>query len=296
MLMSPLFYFNVVHRLAEADQHESSSPDIPVPQVIMFDCTEDNPIQSRFIVQNRLRGRPLIDLFPNLTPEQQCRVAQELGHAYRRMLAVSSVQAGRLVLPENIESLDAEVHAEVHVTAWDTNAEILRILKIPRKRPTTTPYRAGRDRESILDLLRRTFQDQKDEIQEKQPNDDFRPTQLDQFCAMATELEANGYFTKFNGYFSLAHLYLEPRNILADVDSPLNGKIISGILDWDSAVLAPAFMCCTPPMWIWSWKEDEDKDERLANDIRATAEQKELKEVFEAAAGASYMDAAYQPA
>lgn len=112
---------------------------------------------------------------------------------------------------------------------------------------------------------------------------------------MVFEMDAAGYFKQLDGHFALSHLDLEPRNILVDQDSPPGRPTISGILDWDSAVLAPVFMSCTPPMWIWSWQEDEDEDERMANEVPSTNEQKVLKKEFEAAAGPLYIQCAYNP-
>lgn len=278
-----------VQRFLNAEQ-QNRKPEIPAPRVILFDETEDNCLESSFMVQNRLPGQPLIDAYPQLGHKQQLRVAQDLGQAYRRMLAISSAQAGSLVLPYDNKTLEADVH----VTAWDPCAAIFSD-EVQRVR-TSTPYRAGRNGESVLELLKRTFQDQKAEIQEKLPKDLLRPARIDQFCTMVSEMNAHGYFKNFNGHFALSHLDLEPRNILVDPDSSSDSPIISGILDWDSAVLAPAFMSCAPPMWIWNWQEDEDEDERLANEEPATIEQKELKTVFEAAAGARYIHSAYHPA
>lgn len=119
---------------------------------------------------------------------------------------------------------------------------------------------------------------------------------MEQFCKTVSEMDAAGFFKGLDGYFTLSHLDLEPRNILIDPESPPDRQIISGILDWDDAVLAPAFMSCLPPMWIWAWQEDEHEDERLANEEPATLEQKELKTVFETAAGPQYVRCAYHPA
>lgn len=278
-----------VKRLSEIE-HGSGIPAIPAPEVIAFDETENNALESSFMVQKRLHGQSLIDVYPQLGHSQQRRVAQELGRAFRRMLAVSSTQAGRLVLPGDNKTLDAEPH----VTSWDPCSSIY-TQSVP-KPTTSTPYRAGPACESVLELLRRIFEDQKAEIRERRPKDSFRPARIDQFCNMASEMDAAGYFVKLDGHFALSHLDLEPRNILVDQDSPSECPIISGILDWDSAVLAPAFMSCTPPMWIWSWKEDEDEDERMANEEPATSEEKELKILFETEAGPDYIQYSYPAA
>lgn len=272
-----------------ATEHRSDIPDILVPEVIAFDETENNTLGNPFMVQERLRGVSLLNVYPQLEHEQQRRVAQDLGRAYRRMLAVSSTQAGRLVLPDDNKSLDAEIH----VTRWDLCGFIF--SKSERKPRTSAPYRDGRATESVLELLAWTFQEQKAYVRERLPKDTFRPAKFDQFCKMVSEMDAAGYFKDLDGYFALSHLDLEPRNILVDHESAPGRPVISGILDWDSAVLAPAFMSCTPPMWIWSWQEDEDEDKRMANEVPATNEQKELKAEFESAAGPLYIQCAYDP-
>jgi aminoglycoside phosphotransferase (APT) family kinase protein len=117
---------------------------------------------------------------------------------------------------------------------------------------------------------------------------------IDRFCAMALELDAGGWLV--NSHYSLAHLDLAPRNILVDPTSDTQLPIITGILDWDSAILAPMFMSCAPPLWIWGWQDDEDEDERTANNEPPTLEARQLKLLFEKAAGPDYMRLAYDPA
>jgi len=68
---------------------------------------------------------------------------------------------------------------------------------------------------------------------------------------------------------------------------------VSGILDWDSAIFAPSFLAYKPPSWIWDWQDDEDEDELSANDDPKTAEARELKLIFEEAAGPVYARFAY---
>ncbi|KAI8960619.1 hypothetical protein F5Y11DRAFT_367344 [Daldinia sp. FL1419] len=65
-----------------------------------------------------------------------------------------------------------------------------------------------------------------------------------------------------------------------------------------TTVLAPQFLCCAPPLWLWAWKddddddeeeyEDEDEDELTENDEPPTEEERELKRIFEDAAGPIY--------
>lgn len=268
-----------VKRLPEAEHR------IPAPDVIAYDETENNCLQSPFMVQNRLKGQPVHEIYHQLDHGQQRRVARELGLVFRRMLAVSSTQAGRLVLPDHNKALDAQIH----VTPWDPHMYFS--PSKARKPRTTTPYRTGRASESVFELLKRSFQRQKAEIRELLPNNALRPSLIDKWCKMACEMDAAGHFEEVDGHFALSHLDLAPRNILVDQESPSDRPIISSILDWDEAVLAPPFMSCTPATWIWGWKHGDDDDEEPE-----TSEQRELRMVFEAAAGPLYVKFAYQPA
>lgn len=264
-------------------------PKIPVPKVILFDWTSDNCLESHFMVQTRLRGRPLLDVYPELSHEQKRRVARELGQVFRRMFAVSSTQAGKLVLPDDDRTLDAELH----VAAWEDPEDGLYLPEGPRTVRKSTPYRSGPATESILDVLKPIFQEGRDK---SVPQDGYVADRFGQFCNMVTEMDAAGYFKKLDRHFTLSHLDLEPRNILAVPASDTDSPIITGILDWDSAILGPAFMTCSPPMWIWHWTGDEEGDERMANDEPSSHEQRELKAEYEASAGMEYMQYAYHPA
>jgi hypothetical protein len=61
--------------------------EIPAPKVIMFDGTKDNGLDSQYMLQNRIPGTDLYSSYPNLTHDERCRVARELGSIFRQMLA-----------------------------------------------------------------------------------------------------------------------------------------------------------------------------------------------------------------
>lgn len=46
-------------------------------------------------------------------------------------------------------------------------------------------------------------------------------------------------------------------------------------------------------MWLWAWSDEDSEDERLANDTPPTPELRELKQLFEDAAGLTYSRFAY---
>ncbi|PSS07128.1 hypothetical protein M430DRAFT_23281 [Amorphotheca resinae ATCC 22711] len=109
---------------------------------------------------------------------------------------------------------------------------------------------------------------------------------------MTSELDSDGWLGSNQN--SLCHLDLAPRNILVN-PAPDDAQVfeISAILDWDSAVFAPSFMSCAPPLWIWAWNDDED--ERTADNDPPTPELRQLKHLFDNAAGSDYVYFAYEP-
>jgi len=156
------------------------------------------------------------------------------------------------------------------------------------------PYSDSPATESVHELLTNIFYAQKADILERCPTNTVGSELFDQFCQMVSELDAEGWLV--NSHYSIAHLDLAPHNILVNPMADTQLPIVSGILDWDSAVLAPMFMSCAPPLWLWAWLDDEDEDERTANDDPPTPEGRQLKKLFEEAAGHDYTKLAYEPA
>lgn len=117
-------------------------------------------------------------------------------------------------------------------------------------------------------------------------------TYIDCLVSVALQMDRMGFLG--DDTYCLCHLDLNhaPRNIM--VDSQQDGTT-AAILDWDSAIFAPKFVSCTPPMWIWSWDDEEDEDEKKANDTPSTPERSELKHLFENAVGQGFLQYAYEP-
>lgn len=99
----------------------------------------------------------------------------------------------------------------------------------------------------------------------------------------------------------LCHLDLHPRNIMVEIDSKDSIRV-TGILDWDEAVVAPKFVNCQPPGWLWGYDKDTHTENSLlpwpyelegANNTPSTREQQELKQIFDEHAGAEYPRLAY---
>lgn len=252
---------------------------IPAPTVITFDTSTENQLDGPYMIQERIVGASLHSIFLELTQEDQCRVARDVGKVVNQMLAVQSNVAGVLTFTENETSLNAPIH----VTSYPSIQ--------PEEQPV--PYSKAHTTRSVLELLKESFQNQKEYSLKKDPDDVIDVEKMDAFSTMASELDTDGWLENLPN--CLAHLDFAPRNILVDPTSGPDESIIKAVLDWDSAVLSPIFMACAPPAWLWGWREDDDEDERNANDLPPDPHNRQMKQIFEAAAGEEYMKFAYEP-
>ena len=191
------------------------------------------------------------------------------------MLSLRSNVAGRL-------TLRGESEATFGVKPWMSTEDEGGLAK---------PYSDGLPSQTTQQLLTTSFLARRAKNLAQCPSDTVGPNFWLDFCRMASELESYGCLN--NPIFSIAHLDLAPRNILINLAVHADVPIISGILDWDSAVLGPQVLSCAPPMWLWAWQDNEDEDERKANDTPPTARNRELKKLFQEAAGPEYMRLAY---
>lgn len=251
---------------------------IPAPRVIRFDETENNELKCAYMVQNRIPGTDLYKKYPKLGHDARCRLAKELGGIFRQMLAVRSSMAGRLVLSAG----DKNPNTPLHVVPFQSSNSTL-----------STEYTDLPSTQTVKEFLVASFQILKEVALKLDINDTIGCTIMDEFVSMASQLDSEGWLVDVP--YTLAHLDLAPRNILVNLAENLEQPIISAVLDWDSAVLAPMFMSCAPPVWLWAWQDDEDEDERLANDKPPTPEGCQIKQLFEAAAGHDYLKYAYEP-
>ena len=204
--------------------------------------------------------------------EMRCTIAKELGEVYSELHSIRSVTAGRLTLSPSQGSLMIQPFDNT-----ETDATVL--------------YENGPAAQTTLDMLLAILEHKKELAVAEGPNQSFRVSFFDHFIATASEMHALGVLDE--NYCCLCHLDLEPRNILVSLPSPTRPQAITGILDWDSALFAPLFMSCSPPMWLWAWNDEDEEDERLANNTPPTPELRELKQLFEHAAGPTYRRFAY---
>ncbi|KAI4923587.1 uncharacterized protein J4E92_007561 [Alternaria infectoria] len=277
----PRMEYNNDESMAQAMEREvsilkaaGSRLPLPIPKVASYDLTTANIFERPYMIQTHLPGRTLAtNLWNNLNMEQKKHLAKEI-----------------IALAPTIASVEGSI--------GDISSQNL-------NKPPTSPIltqtfyitsREGFKPEPALNddpfdyMLGRCKQWSEYHNSEDAPFDDIWIS----FARITKALEARGFL---EGPCVLVHGDLKCYNILAEVRSDTEA-VVTGVIDWDTAIIAPEFMAYRAPFSLWtpedmpSAKED---DESVANVEPVTEEDKILKQVFLDNASEKYKFFAFAP-
>lgn len=267
-------------------EYVRQSSGIPVPEIVATDFTENNPLKVPYVVQNRIPGFELHSKkqnFTQLTYEQQCSFATEFGLILRKLQDMSHPTPGQIEAFTNQHGAQ-----EYRVRAFDVDADPfgenpeMDDISLAAQAPTSS---------STLDFYQSQFK--RWEVAASKHDDVLKVDYMKCLAAIATQMNEAEFLGDNEN--SLCHLDLNhaPHNIMVNIRDKV--LLISGILDWDSAVFAPRFVGCVPPMWIWAWNTEANEDEAHAKDTPNAFKQQQLKQLFEDAVGEKFLRFAYPP-
>lgn len=271
-----------------------------------MDFTSNNPLKQCYVIQNRIPGYDLQSktptFYPDLTHEQKCTFARQFAlilldlhdimHPFPGLIETSadSDNDGEFTIrPFDLETIsgyqpEPDLNTKLpffqvrpFVKGWEPPE------KTPIEQSTYYFMIAQFGRWKALDLRRDPASIAWSELSKLH----------DRLVTMAVQMDDLGFLG--NDENCVCHLDLvgAPRNIMADI-KPDGSLSITGILDWDSAVFAPSFAGCAPPMWLWAW-DDEGEDEKHANETPANPRDQEIKTIFEETIGDWFLHYAYKP-
>ena len=276
---------------------------IPVPEVKYMDFTSDNPLKKSYVIQNRIPGHDLQGAngfgYLSLNHEQRCSFAKEFALLLRELhglmhpfpgfiepSADSSNDQNFTVRPFDLNTLSG------YKEEPDLNTELPLFQVRPFVEDWQPPKISPFEQTTYYFMLAQFGRWRALELRRDPVTIGWCKLQ-DRLATMAVQMDELGFL----GYDlnCLCHLDLlgAPRNIMADI-KPDGSLSITGILDWDSAVFAPKFVGCAPPMWLWAWDE-EGEDEKHANDTPSDPKDQEIKKIFEETVGDSFLSYAYKP-
>ena len=289
-------------KLVATLEYLRQNSSIPTAKVVAKDFSEDNVLGSPYVVQNRLPGSDLEILWNDLTHSQRCTVARELGSVVKSLLALESPVTGYIKsVDEGTRS--SKKHVVVPFDLKSADGDVFDEPEPPRDENATTS--SPRQSQSTLDFFRcQIARWRAVDVDGNAPLIGRTLALWDGMLKIINEMDELGLFKSLN--HCLCHVDLYPRNIMASIQ-PDTTILITGILDWDEAVLAPKFVACEPPSWLWGFDPDQrppppNNNDDLpawpyekpgADDLPATEENRQLKKIFEEAAGGEYVRMAY---
>ena len=258
---------------------------LPVADVLNFDVTVNNPLQSGYVIQSRLPGVSLRTMWDQLTHDQRCTVAQEVGKI------VLALQAVKHSTPGIIEASPTDDGAQKlivrpfdikspHDDDWKAKIPVYKIEEATENTALTSLEWFGTQFGRWL----------ADELRRNPGQILFWDFQF-QFVEVAKRMDSLGILGDVQS--CLCHFDLEARNIIVQI-LPNGSLTISGVVDWDSAVFAPTFVSCVPPCWLWTDRVLYDENGNDMFSPPSTQEQEEIKEAFEEIVGFDWEWFAYR--
>ncbi|KAB5580812.1 kinase-like domain-containing protein [Coniochaeta sp. 2T2.1] len=267
--------------------HIKQTTSIRVPSIIAFDTTPDNPLKSKYIVLERLKGKTLQSQIHKCTTEQRVALAKELGELYTQFRSIKMPHAGRIVaapschitslrpeemlsqLPVAIEPYGARCPEKV-AARLPTSGEVDCFWTIEEEFLTSGGLTSDPPNLPLAEAVTRPFD--RRIVQETTSPYYHRPemkasvantiTQFANLYIMIETIVEEEKVEDASGMdFYLWHSDLLPRNIMVDIDS---SPMITGIIDWDEAVYAPKFATALAPWWLWELPPPEEQEGKKA--------------------------------
>ncbi|KAF2787276.1 hypothetical protein K505DRAFT_258065 [Melanomma pulvis-pyrius CBS 109.77] len=252
----------------------------PVPTVFAHDMSSDNALGMGYMLQHRMPGQTLVDLWQTLNFEQRKCAMRRVTEIVLDLHNTTSTSAGIISRANNSVDITGRIKIEPYPVSGRL-ASTTNGVQCPLSIPQTT-------RDHLLGLC-------KAQRPVKVADDGTLLFQYiwDDFESIINTLYEKGFIPDHH-IFHLCHLDLQSRNLLARVVDESTIEI-TGILDWDSAAFAPKFLSVRAPFFFWTeddaWEEDEADVYRPLSDPEHIA----LKAVYEEVAGPQFSQTSYIP-
>ena len=252
--------------------------DIPVPAVVAFDPTLQNPLGKPYMLQQRIPGTTVDDVWNNLNTKQRCQLARQLGQVTKTLRSMTVPNAG-LIEP----TTDSEGNESFKIVRFEVEQGERQDAEPPEQQPRAS--------QSTLDV----FLAQLTRWQGSNGNKNGANTLYPKLLDCVREMDALGCFATQSICLCHTDLHKHKRNIMIEIDPSDLAVTVTGILDWDEAILAPQFVNCRPLAWLWLDEFAPCLYEKPGlGEIPKSVEDDQIKRTFEDNAGGDeYREMAY---
>ncbi|RAR06503.1 hypothetical protein DDE82_003324 [Stemphylium lycopersici] len=251
----------------------------PVPRVVVFDASEDNALGQAYMLQERLPGKPLTELWADLNQAQRLSATRAISNILLDLQTVKSRSPG-IISTRN--------------TTYDLRRDLVSTepVPIPRSRHTSGP---GRNQATnahlsnpqttktfLLDLVARQ------RAHAAAANLPACDALWARVVHMIHRLHGLALIPDLEP-FCLSHADLHPWNVLAVSTSEATVEV-TGILNWDRALFAPAFVSMRAPFFLWDAGADGGEEALVEPTDEGPLE---VKRAFESVVGEDFLTSAY---
>jgi aminoglycoside phosphotransferase (APT) family kinase protein len=213
----------------------------PTPQVVDYSVNSANVLGKPFVLQTRLRGQCLYDLWRHLNAKQRASAVKQITKITEQIASVTAHRAGTI----STENLGFPNMSRIEVDPFPVPGPYRSAdldLQTPRTGSTSTqtPFQW---------MIEQHERWTRYEYSIGQNNQDVWMQLID----IAKLLQRRGWL---GNTFHLVHNDLFPRNIMASIKDTSTVEI-TGIVDWDFACFAPKCAALTVPSWTWELDRGE---------------------------------------
>jgi aminoglycoside phosphotransferase (APT) family kinase protein len=253
---------------------------LPVPKVVSYALSSDNIMTRPYMLQERIRGDSLANIWTKLNLAQKISTVKQLTTMTEKIAAITTPDAG-VISNANIEFPSSSIQVEQFPVP--SKAELKhRKASIDRK-TFTPPEPEAAPCQTVLDYWLEHIK--------RWINYDVSIGKYDEtrdlWAALKTVVNGLNNGNWLGTRFHLTHGDLFARNIIAVITSPSTLEI-TAIIDWDMACFAPQVVALRAPFWAWMSAGESEWDEDVVIFPCDTNEQEALKDAFDEEASADF--------
>ena len=214
---------------------------LPVPRIKIFCSTEDNALEKPYMIQTRLPGVSLSQIYEDLTYEEKVGIIDQFVELLAKIESISFATAGTFSTSADPPPSDNTM--DPPIAFFKEGDETF------MQNPTVAPDRKGSDLKLLLVSHINGW------IQKEAPKEKSHTlASLKFLLTMLDDLDHEGAF-KHTSPIVLHHWDLEPRNIMVEKIASGDWRI-QGIIDWDGALALPRPLARRAPDWIWDFDSE----------------------------------------
>ena len=264
--------------------------DVPIPELVRFDTSKENVLESPYMIQKRLSGQNLAlgEVMENLNTSQMQDLTRQLLSIQQKMLAITSFSGG-IISPSAPEEGQGEEDTLTFTTQLDT-FPIPPPAKLYGREPPTPLFSPSKPQSTYTFLVSQCNR----WIDWEEATDGFSMPHWTSLLLLIEALHDRG-FLHTDSKFHLSHSDIFARNILITTPSATTVEI-TGLLDWDAEWVhfAPFFTAYRAPFWLWISDDNDESeiDERAVFTPSVELQDVEVKKVWEEMAGEEWKSVA----